>query len=429
MKRTIATIGTALVAAALTATVSASPAAAGDDAFYQPPSQLPSANGAIVRTAPQRLSVTFALQAIKGTGTRLMYKSTDAAGNPVAVTGTYIEPTAPWTGTGPRPLVAFASGTQGQGDRCAPSRTLSRAIDVRPGELATGYEIPQIAGLVRAGFGVVVTDYVGLGTPDRVHTYIVRKDLGHALLDAARAARNLEGTTLTSRSPIGLYGYSQGGGASGAAAELAPTYAPELNLKGAYVGAPPADPLEVLRGVDGTALTGAVAYAINGLAEYSPAVRTLVATRTNAAGKAALDVVRDQCVVDTALTFPFTRTRSWTTTGTSAADVVAADPVVRAVVDEQRLGRVRPAVPVMVLTGTQDDVVDHRQAKQLARDWCRLGAAVDYVPIVQLVDSGGTLLNHLTPAVVDAPRARGWLRDRLMDRAVRSNCSLVPILP
>ena len=39
-----------------------------------------------------------------------MYRSTDAQGKPVAVTGTYIEPDVPWPGNGPRPLLAYATG-------------------------------------------------------------------------------------------------------------------------------------------------------------------------------------------------------------------------------------------------------------------------------------------------------------------------------
>lgn len=429
MRRTIATIGASLVAAALTATVSATPATANDDAFYQPPAELPADDGALVRTEPQDLSITILLQTIKGDGTRLMYKSTDAAGNPVAVTGTYIEPEAAWTGNGPRPLVAFAPGTQGQGDLCAPSKTLSQAIDVRPGELAVGYEAPQISALVDEGYGVVVTDYIGLGNPERLHTYTAREDLGHALLDAARAAKNLDGTSLASDSPVGLYGYSQGGGATGAAVELAPTYAPELNLKGAYVGAPPADLFEVLKTVDATLLTGVIGYAINGLLEYSPELQSILDAETNETGKAALATVQDQCIGDSILTYPFKKTSEWTTSGHSAADVVAANPAARAVVDEQRLGRVRPSVPVMVLTGTQDDIVGSAQAKQVARDWCRLGGSVNYSPSIQVTPSGGTALNHLTPIFVDAHKARAWLKDRLSDRPARSNCALVPILP
>lgn len=50
-----------------------------------------------------------------------MYRSTDARGRPNVVTGTYFEPYNDWPGTGPRPLLVYGPGTQGQGDQCAPS--------------------------------------------------------------------------------------------------------------------------------------------------------------------------------------------------------------------------------------------------------------------------------------------------------------------
>ena len=40
----------------------------------------------------------------------------------MAVTGTYFEPYNDWPGQGPRPLIVYGPGTQGQGDQCAPSR-------------------------------------------------------------------------------------------------------------------------------------------------------------------------------------------------------------------------------------------------------------------------------------------------------------------
>ena len=57
-----------------------------------------------------------------------MYRSTDAQGNPDAVTGTYFEPDVPWPGNGPRPLIVYGPGTQGQGDQCAPSRLFNQGI-------------------------------------------------------------------------------------------------------------------------------------------------------------------------------------------------------------------------------------------------------------------------------------------------------------
>lgn len=45
-----------------------------------------------------------------------MYRSNDAQGRAVAVTGTYIEPDVPWPGEGPRPLIAYATVPYGMGE-------------------------------------------------------------------------------------------------------------------------------------------------------------------------------------------------------------------------------------------------------------------------------------------------------------------------
>ena len=51
----------------------------------------------------------------------VLYKSTNANQQPIAVSGTVLVPTSAWTGSGPRPVVAYGTGTQGWGDQCAPS--------------------------------------------------------------------------------------------------------------------------------------------------------------------------------------------------------------------------------------------------------------------------------------------------------------------
>ena len=93
--------------------------------FYTPPDPLPPGQpGDLIRTEPSRLVLepSGQLGAIMATGTRIMYRSTDSRGNPMAVTGTYFEPFDGWPGRGPRPLIVYGPGTQGQGDQCAPSR-------------------------------------------------------------------------------------------------------------------------------------------------------------------------------------------------------------------------------------------------------------------------------------------------------------------
>lgn len=72
-------------------------------AFYNPPAELPSADGGLIRTEPLPLGLSLPGldgRPMPGTATRLMYKSTDSDGRPVAVTGSYIEPSAAWKGAG-----------------------------------------------------------------------------------------------------------------------------------------------------------------------------------------------------------------------------------------------------------------------------------------------------------------------------------------
>lgn len=413
-------------------TISLAPAASAAT-FYDPPGTLPSANGALVRTEPMRLGVQLDLGTVAkpmpGTATRIMYKSTDAGGKPVAVSGAYVEPSAQWTGSGPRPLVSLSVGTQGAGDACAPSKSLEKIVNIEGGEAGIGYEVPAVYDFLSRGIAVVVTDYVGLGTTDRVHTYVNRLDMGHAVLDAARAALSVKGASVTKASPVGLYGYSQGGGAAASAAELASTYAPELKIKGAFAGAPPADLAKVSASADGTSLTGVIGYSVNGILPYDAAAREAADRLLNDAGKKALETVKTQCVGGTIASFAFKKTSTWTKSGKTAAQLINDEPVLKALVEKQRIGKIKPAFPVQVLTGTKDDIVDHAQARQLAVDWCALGANVTYKPVYQLLPSGGTSLNHLTPALTDRGPAQRWLVDRLNGKPVTSGCSALPKQP
>ncbi|MDN3354865.1 lipase family protein [Actinomadura sp. DC4] len=401
-------------------------------AFYDPPATLPSANGALIRTEPLPLGLSLPGldgRPMPGTATRLMYRSTDSNGQPVAVTGSYIEPSATWRGGGPRPLVALASGTMGQGDQCAPSMALQYPLSLTGETVSIGYENLAIYRLLSTGAAVVVTDYVGLGATDRLHTYVNRLDQGHALLDAARAAHAVPGASITTASRVGLYGYSQGGGASASAAELQPSYAPDVQLAGTYSGAPPADLTSVMKGIDGSALAGALGWSINGFAQSDPDVRTLVDANINDAGRAALRDLSTMCVGDAIFGYGFATSTTWTKSGTSLADIIAANPAAQAVLDRQLIGTLKPAGPVRLATGVQDDIVPHGQARRLAVDWCHKGGDITYQPVI-LPNLGDKILtNHLTPLITDQGDAVSWLTDRLAGRSTVSNCWTMPVQP
>lgn len=412
----------ALLCASAVATVPTAHADVGSD-FYTPPTSVSATPGTVLKSAPMTTLLN-----VWGNTTRIMYASTDASGTPVAVTGAYIEPWAKWAGPGPRPVVAFASGTIGQGDQCAPSKLLTSTIGLEGGSFAFNYETTSMNNLLAKGVAVVVTDYVGLGLNDRTHTYMNRLDQAHAVLDAARAASHVPGARVTSDSKVATYGYSQGGGAAGAAAEAQPSYAPELNMAAAYVGAPPADLEATLTGIDGSSIVGAAGYFINGLAQSSPAVRKFVDTNFNDTGKAALTKLSGQCIADSITAFGFQKTSTWTTSGKGLEALINEDPQVLAAVRQQRVGNLTPSAPVRVATGIVDDIVPHAQAKQLAKDWCNKGANVTYVPVwgADMGQKVGT--NHTWPMTSDALSARDWVVARLAGSAAPSNCSQLDAL-
>ncbi|MGD8910975.1 MAG: lipase family protein, partial [Chromatiales bacterium] len=93
--------------------------------------------------------------------------------------------------------------------------------------------------------------YEVLGTPE-IHTYMVGQSQGRVVLDMARAAQRLAKAGLSADAPVGLIGYSQGGAATGWAAELADSYAPELKIVGAAAGGVPADLIYIGHFLDGS---------------------------------------------------------------------------------------------------------------------------------------------------------------------------------
>ena len=348
-------------------------------------------NGSVVGSTPLRTS-------LPGKATGLAYRTTDFAGRSKVVTGTVFVPQNP--PPGPLRLISYAVGTQGMADRCAPSRQFVAG---------TEYESPFISTLLTQGYAVAVTDYVGLGTPGR-HTYVNRVDEAHAVLDVARAARNLA-VGIPADGPVALAGYSQGGGASAAAAELAPTYARDLRLVGAYAGAVPADLAAVGAYLDGKPAAGLLGYPLNSFDEAYPELR--VPDQLNAAGKAFLADTNNQCVTDTIPRYVGLRSTTLTRDGRSLQQILAQEPF-RSRVEQQRIGTTAPRVPVYVGHSVADDIVPFDQDAAVVRNWCAKGARVTFVP--------SPAPSHVAAAAAVFPGANAFLNAAFAGTPPPSTC-------
>ncbi len=291
-----------------------------------------------------------------------------------------------------RPLIGYAVGTHGIGDVAAPSRLLARGLE---------WEAGLIAMVLARGWAVALTDYQGLGTPGD-HTYMVGRALGPNVLDAMRAARALAPEELPPEGPAAIIGYSEGGAASAWAAQLQPSYAPDVPLAAVAAGAAAADVETAGPSLDGTFFSFFIAYGGIGYAaaypdlELDPYLTPLART-----GIAAL---RESSIVQAVLSGPrFVRASDLTDPN------VLEMPEWRRRLRENRLGEMAPAAPVLLHHARRDQIVSFVQSQNLRDDWERLGADTRLY-----VTRGG--VDHISGAVAGTPVALDWIRRRLERR-------------
>ncbi|KGD44841.1 alpha/beta fold hydrolase [Burkholderia pseudomallei] len=217
----LSTLATMAVAAAISTPAAFAESApvsgnGGIPSFYRWTDKVPQTRGQMLRT--EVLTPRQGLAAA-GQNLRILYTSTDGIDGhtPIVVSGALFVP----KGTPPQggwPLMAWAHGTVGSADICAPSYAGHSERDVR-----------YLSHWLAQGYAIVATDYQGLGASGP-HPYGLTRPLAYSVLDSIRAVQN--GGFELSPKRIVVFGQSQGGRAAFATAVYAKSYAPELDIGG-----------------------------------------------------------------------------------------------------------------------------------------------------------------------------------------------------
>jgi fermentation-respiration switch protein FrsA (DUF1100 family) len=320
----------------------------------------------------------------------VLYESTTATGEPTAVSGTVLLPAGRKAKV--RTLIGYAVGTHGIGDLAAPSRLLSRGLE---------WEAGLISMLLARGWAVAITDYQGLGTPGD-HTYMVGRALGPNVLDAMRAARHLSPEELPADGPAAILGYSEGGFAAAWAAQLQPTYAPDVPLAAVAAGAAAADVETAGPRLDGSFFSFFIAYGGIGYAAAYPELD--LDSYLTPMAREGIAALRESSILQAALWGPrFVRASDLTQPN------VLELPEWRRRLRENRLGLIAPQTPVLLHHARRDQIVSFVQSTNLRDDWQRLGADVRLY-----VTRGG--VDHISGAVAGTPIAIDWISRRLSAR-------------
>ncbi|KTS11195.1 alpha/beta fold hydrolase [Microbacterium testaceum] len=199
------------------------------DAFYNPPAEVPSGHGRLIRSAasPWRAPQN-------GDVTRILYTTRDAVSRPAVASAMVITPKDP--PPGPRPVIIWNHGTTGVAQGCAPSLRDSTA---------TRWAIPALEQALKAGWVVVASDFSGQGAPG-AYPYLIGKGEARSSLDAVLAAAELRSDLTLSPDTV-VWGHSQGGHAALWTTAIADDYAPGIDVLGTAVVAPVADPPALAR--------------------------------------------------------------------------------------------------------------------------------------------------------------------------------------
>jgi pimeloyl-ACP methyl ester carboxylesterase len=305
---------------------------------------------------------------------RMLYVSTGLDGEPVPVSGLIAVPDAPVPDSG-FPLLAVGHPTSGVARACAPSLILYGSDP----EMATLYE-DALTPYLDAGYALVMSDFQGLGMAGDP-SYVIGELEGKNILDSVRAARQFPETTLSDR--LALIGHSQGGHAVAFAVQLASDYAPELAIAGAVLLAPSVDLAGIFEDIVGpdeqTSDTALVLFVLSAWSETYPQV-SLEQVVTERGQELIESVIEETCLVESSLASSLA----------APSSLIRPDaPEIWADLLEQNTPGTGPLeMPVLVVHGEADEVIDPRLSEAWVEGLCASGTTVEFVTLPAVTHFG-----------------------------------------
>jgi hypothetical protein len=308
-----------------------------------------------------------ALAAAASAATYLRYVSTAPDKSAIEVSGAVFLPkgAAPHGGW---QVVAFAHGTSGVVNNCAPTNS----------PILFGNDT-VVAALLNDRKAVVMTNYQGLDGPGKA-PYLDTPSSGYDVLNSVRAAQTL-GLPLSK--DIVLVGLSQGGRATESAAESAKTYAPELKVLG-NVLLSPALRIDLAQSVGAKTLSAAQYLILPYLVE---------AVRYRNSGYSYDKVLHGGLLaaaprLESTCTGQFTAEDGALAQSATAPDAQFVDADARrAFADYEANGNLPKTatdIPTYISRGDNDTLVNTVWGNQAVTDMCRIG-----IPVQDTLLSGG----------------------------------------
>lgn len=381
-----------------------------DDPFYTPSAGWESlAPGSIIKSRPLPNAIgILILQEKVNEGYQILYRTTDAHGNPSYTVTTVLVPYNPdYT-----KVIQYHIAEDADWSECAPSYAMQAFSNIQG--VNTQIEVVLITIALNLGVIVVVPNYEG--PKNAFGAGIVA---GQAALDSVRAV--LQSTNITGVSANAKFTFQGYSGASipvGHAAQLESSYAPDLEdvILGYAAGGVVANLTAVGINVNGGVFSGFVPDIIMGMGKEYPEVLPFVQSQVSADWWATFQKYTGQCMVADLLDAPFFNIFDVAADG----EAFFTNDVIAPILDENLMGLSVPVKPVYLYQSQNDEIIPPPIVTALQKKWCSEGAVV--------VLHEDLLSEHITEMIFGYPGALKWQYDLLRGTPPPTACSVTEVI-
>ncbi|PHH83419.1 hypothetical protein CDD82_1353 [Ophiocordyceps australis] len=336
---------------------------------------------------------------------QILYRTTDSFGNATATVTTILVP----QNADMSKVLSYQIPEDSSSTSCAPSYALQlkdgakSKLDI----VLTNSQLLFIEAALQQGWVVLVPDHEG---PQAA--FLANIQAGQAVLDGIRAAIKSSCFTGISRCPkLTMWGYSGGSLATNWAAELQPSYAPELHISGAAVGGTVPNISAVIVAVNEQLAAGLLPAGILGLANEYPDLKLLVDQQLKPELKEKFYKPLSQCIVANGLEFAFQDILEYF----ENPMFILNNPIPTRVIDENNLGKSTPRVPFYWYQGIKDEISPIQFTDELVSKYCSEGVSIEYLRQIGATHGENELNTSLS--------ALAWLKDRMDGKQANSGCT------
>jgi len=385
----------------------AAPTLPSQDPFYIPPPGYESAApGAILnsRKVPNSIAAWGTIPIHVASAYQLLYRTTNTEGFAQAAVTTILVP----YNADPTKLLSFQIAEDSASPDCAPSYILQTDTGVLNSGSAT-IEILFIIACLDHGWVLNIPDYEG-----PVAAFASGIQEGQATLDSIRAA--LASGRITGISPSAKYqmwGYSGGSIASEWAAELQPTYAPELNFTGMAIGGVVPNLWTVIYEINETIFAGLGAAAVLGLIAAYPDLKPLFDSQLINSTADAFSQAETEYLGSLILSYAFQDILGYFVDHGAALNWEITQEKVNATGIMGLHGV--PQMPTYVYKAIGDEISPVNDTDALVEKLCSEGASIQY--------QRNKIGEHATEEITGSGDAFQWLKDRFDGVPAETGCS------